>query len=82
MPYSHDQPDNAARCRRNGVARTIRRNRYTAETAATEIHELLTDERYSRRAREAAAVVATEHGTVTACNAIESALLKDPQPIK
>jgi len=78
MPYSHDQPDNAARCRRNGVARTIRRNRYTAETAAHEIGELLNDERYSTRAREAAAVVATEHGTVTACDAIESALIKYP----
>ena len=82
MPYSHDQPDNAARCRRNGVARTIRRNRYTAETAAHEIRKLLTDERYYLRAREAAAVVATEYGTVAACDAIESALLNVRQPIK
>ena len=82
MPYSHDQPDNAARCRRNGVARTIRRNRYTAATAAREIGELLNDNRYSIRAHEAAAVMASEEGTVCACDAIESALIKDPQPIK
>jgi len=37
MPYSHDQPDNAARCRRLGVARTISRGRYNSETAAGEI---------------------------------------------
>ena len=81
MPYSHDQPDNAARCRRNGVARTIRRNRYTADTAAREIRELLSNESYTIRAREAAAVVASEHGTTAACDAIEDVLLKCPQPI-
>ena len=32
MPFSHDQPDNAARCARIGVARTISREKYTAET--------------------------------------------------
>ena len=34
MPYSHDQPDNARRVRRLGVARVIKRRRYTAELAA------------------------------------------------
>jgi rhamnosyltransferase subunit B len=82
MPYSHDQPDNAARCRRNGVARTIRRSRYNAESAVTELKELLDDRRYSDRAREAAAIVASEHGTRTACDAIEGALIKHSQPIK
>jgi UDP:flavonoid glycosyltransferase YjiC (YdhE family) len=76
MPYSHDQPDNAARCRRNGVARTIRRSRYNADTAAREIDALLNDEHYTARARELAAVVASERGTAAACDAIESALRK------
>jgi len=82
MPYSHDQPDNAARCRRNGVARTIRRNRYNADSAAAEITQLVNDPRYALRAHEAAAVVASESGAQTACDAIENALRKTPEPIK
>jgi UDP:flavonoid glycosyltransferase YjiC (YdhE family) len=82
MPFSHDQPDNAARCRRNGVAKTIRRSQYAAETAATQIRELLSDQRYSGNARKAADIVASEHGTVTACDAVENALLNGRQPIK
>ena len=76
MPYSHDQPDNAARCRRNGVARVIKRDRYSAETASRELNELLTDRRYTDKARVLAEVVETEHGTQTACDAIESVLSK------
>ena len=74
MPYSHDQPDNAARCRRNGVARIIKRDRYNADTAASELSALLTDRRYSDKARALAEVVASENGTQTACDAIESVL--------
>ena len=76
MPYSHDQPDNAARCRRNGVARTIRRNRYSAQTAVNELKQLFGDPLYRERAKLAASVVATECGTSGACDAIENALLK------
>ena len=76
MPYSHDQPDNAARCRRNGYARVIRRSRYSAQTAASELKQLLGDPRYAEKARKAAEIVASEHGTATACDAIESALRK------
>lgn len=82
MPYSHDQPDNAARCRRNGVARTIRRNRYNADSAAAEITQLLKNGRYFEKAREAAAIVASENGTETAADAIENALHKSHEPIK
>ena len=76
MPYSHDQPDNAARCRRNGVARTIGRHRYNASIAADEIKVLVEDPRYAQRARELSAVVASEHGSVAAADAIEDALRK------
>ena len=36
MPYSHDQPDNAARVTRLGIGRTLARDRYTAQSAARE----------------------------------------------
>ena len=76
MPYSHDQPDNAARCRRLGVARTISRGRYNARSAADEIMKLLTDSRYRQKARDLAVIVASEDGVGSACDAIEGALRK------
>lgn len=74
MPYSHDQPDNAARCERIGTARTISRDRYTAENAAKQLRELLSDLSYKAKAVEARKTVETEHGTKIACDAIEKIL--------
>ena len=71
MPYSHDQPDNAARCERLGVAQTIGRNQYTAENAAKHLEKLLSDASYRSNAAEAQKIVESEHGTRTACDAIE-----------
>ena len=76
MPFSHDQPDNAARCERIGVGRTISRDKYTAETAAKQLRELLNDESYKLNALEAGKIVKAEHGTTIACDAIESVLKK------
>ncbi|MBS1796933.1 MAG: glycosyltransferase family 1 protein [Acidobacteria bacterium] len=78
MPYSHDQPDNAARCERLGVAKIIARSRYRAAAAAKKLDELLADESYGRNAAEAARVVESEHGTQTACDALEEILTKRP----
>ncbi|HEV7643070.1 MAG TPA: nucleotide disphospho-sugar-binding domain-containing protein [Pyrinomonadaceae bacterium] len=74
MPYAHDQPDNAARCRRAGVARIISRSSYTAARAAEEIRPLLAEASYREKALEAKGVVNSESGTRAACDAIESAL--------
>ncbi len=74
MPYGHDQQDNAARCRRNGVAEIITRDRYDSETAAEVLARILNDRAYATRAREMAAIVSAEDGTSAACNAIERVL--------
>lgn len=74
MPYGHDQPDNAARCRRAGVAEIVRRGNYTADTAAKTIDRILADSSYRTKARELAAVVAAEGGTAAACDRIEKVL--------
>jgi UDP:flavonoid glycosyltransferase YjiC (YdhE family) len=76
MPYSHDQPDNAARCERIGVARTISRDKYKADAAAKELRELLTDLSYKSEAVKASKIVNAENGTKMACDAIEDILLK------
>ncbi len=74
MPYSHDQPDNAARCERRGVARTISRDDYRADAAAKQLRELLSNLSYKAKAIEAKKIVESEHGTKIACDAIEDVL--------
>jgi rhamnosyltransferase subunit B len=74
MPYGNDQPDNAARCRRLGVAEVIGRGEYTAKSAATRLRGLLGETSYKSCAAGAAAVVRTEYGTTAACDAIERVL--------
>jgi UDP:flavonoid glycosyltransferase YjiC (YdhE family) len=76
MPYSHDQPDNARRVQRLGVAEVLRRSAYQAKPAARLIWQLMGDSAYATRAAAtaAAATVAAEHGESTACDALESML--------
>lgn len=76
MPYGHDQPDNAARCRRAGVAETIGRDEYTAERAAGRLKNLLSAPGYRTKAAEAKRIIDAEGGTKIACDAIEDILKK------
>jgi MGT family glycosyltransferase len=71
MPYSHDQPDNARRMRRLGVARTIKRNNYTPLRVARKLRILLEEPKYLRRADAVARRLADEDGTKAACDALE-----------
>ena len=77
MPFSHDQPDNAARAERLAVARTIARDSYTAERAAAQLDHLLNKSSYSKRAASVGRQIQAENGVWAACDAIE-ALLKMP----
>jgi rhamnosyltransferase subunit B len=74
VPFSHDQPDNAARLVRLGVARTLGRGRYSAARAAAALRPLLSDPRYAERAAAAGEQVRREDGLGTACAAIERLL--------
>jgi UDP:flavonoid glycosyltransferase YjiC (YdhE family) len=77
VPFSHDQPDNAARLVRLGVARTLGRDRYRADAAAAELQKLLADPGacgYAERAAQAGEHVRRETGLATACDAIEKLL--------
>lgn len=74
MPYSHDQPDNAARCKRLGVAEVIRRNDYKAEKVVPKLRKILTDSSYKKRALEAKKIVDSEGGTSAACDEVEKVL--------
>ena len=74
VPFAHDQPDNAARCRRLGVAEILERDDYSAESAAKILRPLLDDAQYRDRAGEVSNVVRAEPGTSAACDAIENVL--------
>ena len=76
MPFSHDQPDNAARCRRAGVAEVISRDSYNANSAAKALTPILTDPKYRENAAALKRIVDSEQGTTTACDAIEDILRK------
>lgn len=71
MPFSHDQPDNARRMSRMGVARVIQRSRYTPWRVARRVRKMLADPEYAEHARMAADAVAHENGVKTACDALE-----------
>lgn len=72
VPWSHDQPDNAVRVKRLGVARVIPRRRYRAKRLIRELEELLGSDSYSASARDASAYIAREDGVTQACNALEA----------
>jgi rhamnosyltransferase subunit B len=72
VPHSHDQPDNAERVARLGVARTLYPKRYTAARAAGELRRLLDDRVYAERGRQVARIVAMEGGADAAADAIAS----------
>lgn len=74
MPYSHDQPDNAARVKRLGTSRTIPRKQYSASRVAKELSELLKNPSYTARAAEIGRSVHAENGVGVACDAIEKQL--------
>jgi rhamnosyltransferase subunit B len=76
MPYSYDQPDNAARTARLGTSRTLSRRQYSAPRVAQELDELLTNPSYAARAGEVGGWVRSENGVDVACTAIEQSLIK------
>lgn len=73
VPHAHDQPDNAFRVERLGVARVLDARRYRAARAATLLGDLLSNPAYARRAAAVRSVVAEEDGLGTACQAILAA---------
>jgi UDP:flavonoid glycosyltransferase YjiC (YdhE family) len=74
VPFANDQPDNADRLQRLGVAEVLYPSRYRAWRVARALRTLLEEPAYTRRARELAAEVATERGAEAACDAIEGIL--------
>jgi len=73
-PHMADQPDNAARLVRLGLARTLNPKAYSAASASRAIEALASRPAYADAARRAAAQVAAEDGAEAAADVIERAL--------
>jgi UDP:flavonoid glycosyltransferase YjiC (YdhE family) len=74
VPFAFDQPDNAFRVHRLGVARIIRRQKYSAGRAAEELKILLENLQYSKTAQELGRAVRSENGQESARNAINEVI--------
>jgi rhamnosyltransferase subunit B len=71
VPYSHDQPDNAARVERLGTSRTIHRQQYTAAKVVRELAELFANPEYAANAEKFGRAIRAECGASVACDAID-----------
>lgn len=78
VPFANDQPDNANRLERLGVARAIYPGEYRTARVVDVLRALQRDSRYAQRARDVGAIVASERGAETACDVIER-VLSEPQ---
>ncbi len=72
MPYSHDQPDNARRMKRLGVAKVIQKSDYTPRSVTRKVRAILDDPELAQKATAVAEELQTEDGVKTACNALEA----------
>jgi UDP:flavonoid glycosyltransferase YjiC (YdhE family) len=74
VPHAHDQPENARRLVRLGIARTVSRRRYRSACVTAELEQLLGDPAYADRASQVGEPIRDEDGAQAACNALEKFL--------
>jgi UDP:flavonoid glycosyltransferase YjiC (YdhE family) len=77
VPFNHDQPDNAERLTRLGVARTLTRKRYNAAQLTTELGQLLDNPTYTDTAAKIGRQVSKEDGAKNASDEIEEVIKRD-----
>lgn len=82
VPHGQDQPDNARRCVRLGVGRTLSEARYTVPRVVSELSELLDNPTYREHSAKVGQQVRGENGTKRACDAIEQVVQQviEPEP--
>lgn len=75
VPHAHDQPDNAHRTARLGVARVLAPRRYRAAAVEDALRALLEDPAIAAHATAVGEIVRAEDGVRGACSGIEEAVL-------
>jgi rhamnosyltransferase subunit B len=71
VPWSHDQPDNAMRVAKLGVARVIPRSGYRRDRVARELETILGNAVWSAAAHKTACEMEREDGVAAACAGLE-----------
>jgi UDP:flavonoid glycosyltransferase YjiC (YdhE family) len=71
VPYGWDQPDNAARLERLGVALQIPRSNYTVESATAALQRILLNTEFFASSAALGRRLSAEDGLQLACDAIE-----------
>jgi rhamnosyltransferase subunit B len=79
VPFAFDQSDNAEHARKIGTSRTLYRDNYLATRVANELHELLTQPSYARRAMEVGRQLKQENGAARAADLIEQVMSTPPK---
>ena len=74
VPFGADQPDNAARAARLGVARVLTRRQYRVAGATDALKALLEEDSYQDHAESLGEAIARETGLQRACEVIEDVL--------
>lgn len=72
MPYTHDQPDNAARVERLGAGIAIRARKYNAKSAVNALRRLMEEPTFKSRALALAAGIDRTAGLEKTCDLIET----------
>jgi rhamnosyltransferase subunit B len=72
MPFSHDQPDNAARVQRLGTGEMMSRGKYRPDRVSETLRRLLSDSAVLRRASELGTAIQAENGVAAAADALEA----------
>jgi rhamnosyltransferase subunit B len=80
MPYSHDQPDNARRMKRLGVAKVIQKSDYLPEKVTRKLRKILDNPEFAEKASAVAGQLRGEDGVKTACDALEALYAKTQRP--
>lgn len=74
VPFGQDQPDNARRCERLGIARSLRYTHFATPRVVSELAQLFNDRTYLEQAKKVGKEVEEENGTKRACDAIDQVL--------
>ncbi|HYV83586.1 MAG TPA: glycosyltransferase [Pyrinomonadaceae bacterium] len=74
VPFAFDQSDNAEHARKVGTSRTLYRDKYLETRVADELHELLRQPSYARRAMEVGQRMKQENGPARVADLIEQVL--------
>lgn len=79
IPFCHDQPDNAARLEKLGVAKVLFKVDYSKDRFRKKLIEMIDDKGLVNKAKFISKRVGEENGTINACDIIENFLKQELQ---